>query len=173
MTDGAGAWIRIRPVPSLRPIVVVLPGLVLLLAGETVRGQWEITPSLTLGTTYTDNVELDRDDPQAENTVVVSPAVQATIDGRRFDADADYRLESYFYGEDSGPNPWEATTLEWQTPDTPPHHGNWGPELPVVYRWAYDYSVPGAVDDYIPQNKPSDHTTGESHETGDVHGAHK
>jgi len=79
---------------------------------------------------------------------------------------------SYFYGEDSGPNPWESTTLEWQTPDTPPHHGNWGKELPVVYRWAYDYSVPGAVDDYIPQNKPSDHTTGESHETGDAHGAH-
>ena len=23
-------------------------------------------------------------------------------------------------------------------------HGNWGKELPVVYRWAYDYSVPGA-----------------------------
>jgi cytochrome c oxidase subunit I len=29
-------------------------------------------------------------------------------------------------------------------PDTPPKHGNWGPKLPVVYRWAYDYSVPGA-----------------------------
>ena len=70
-------------------------------------------------------------------------------------------------------NPWKATTLEWQTPDTPAKHGNWGPELPVVYRWAYDYSVPGAVDDFIPQNKPSDETTGESHETGDAHGAHK
>ncbi|NNE38044.1 MAG: cytochrome c oxidase subunit I [Gammaproteobacteria bacterium] len=51
-------------------------------------------------------------------------------------------------------NPWEATTLEWQTPDTPPEHGNWGPELPEVYRWAYDYSVPGAKLDYIPQNEP-------------------
>jgi cytochrome c oxidase subunit 1 len=79
---------------------------------------------------------------------------------------------SYFFGEESGPNPWEATTLEWQTPDTPPHHGNWGKELPIVYRWAYDYSVPGAVDDFIPQNKPSDETTGVSHETGDTHGAH-
>ena len=28
--------------------------------------------------------------------------------------------------------------------ETPPAHGNWGSELPVVYRWAYDYSVPGA-----------------------------
>ena len=53
-----------------------------------------------------------------------------------------------------GGNPWSATTLEWQTPDTPPAHGNWGPKLPVVYRWAYDYSVPGAPDDFIPQNEP-------------------
>ena len=29
-------------------------------------------------------------------------------------------------------------------------------ELPVVYRWAYDYSVPGAARDFIPQNEPPD-----------------
>jgi len=57
-------------------------------------------------------------------------------------------------GKPSGGNPWEATTLEWQTPDTPPKHGNWGPNLPEVYRWAYDYSVPGALRDYTPQNEP-------------------
>ena len=59
-------------------------------------------------------------------------------------------------GKPSGPNPWKATTLEWQTPDTPPKHGNWGHELPVVHRWAYDYSVPGYHDDFIPQNVPAD-----------------
>ncbi|NOX49216.1 MAG: cytochrome c oxidase subunit I [Gammaproteobacteria bacterium] len=64
---------------------------------------------------------------------------------------------SYFRGKLAGPNPWEATTLEWQTADTPPKHGNFGEELPVVYRWAYDYSVPNADLDYIPQNvSPSD-----------------
>ena len=31
---------------------------------------------------------------------------------------------------------------------------NFGAELPVVYRWAYDYSVPGAAQDFIPQNVP-------------------
>ena len=61
---------------------------------------------------------------------------------------------SYFKGKPSGGNPWRATTLEWQTPDTPPQHGNFGEELPVVYRWAYDYSVPGATADFIPQNQP-------------------
>ena len=62
---------------------------------------------------------------------------------------------SLFKGKPSGPNPWNATTLEWQTPETPPGHGNWGKELPVVYRWPYDYSVPGASDDFIPQNVPA------------------
>ncbi|CAN7155967.1 cytochrome c oxidase subunit I [Devosia sp. Root413D1] len=58
------------------------------------------------------------------------------------------------HGKPSGGNPWRATTLEWQTPETPPVHGNFGRELPVVYRWAYDYSVPGAAEDFIPQNQP-------------------
>ncbi|MDK1388999.1 cytochrome c oxidase subunit I [Sinorhizobium sp. 8-89] len=59
------------------------------------------------------------------------------------------------HGREAGGNPWRATTLEWQTPETPPPHGNWGKELPVVYRWAYDYSVPGAPEDFIPQNQPA------------------
>jgi cytochrome c oxidase subunit I len=61
---------------------------------------------------------------------------------------------SYFRGKESGGNPWQATTLEWQTTDTPPTHGNFGKELPLVYRWAYDFGVPGAADDFIPQNVP-------------------
>ena len=61
-------------------------------------------------------------------------------------------ITSYFKGRPSGGNPWNATTLEWQTPETPPTHGNFGKELPVVYRWAYDYSVPGVKEDFIPQN---------------------
>ena len=51
-------------------------------------------------------------------------------------------------------NPWHATTLEWETP-CPTGHGNFGPELPVVHRWAFDYSSPGATEDYIPQTAPA------------------
>ncbi|MDE0753369.1 MAG: cbb3-type cytochrome c oxidase subunit I [Woeseiaceae bacterium] len=58
-------------------------------------------------------------------------------------------------GEIADGNPWKATSLEWLTPDTPPKHGNWGHELPVVHRWAYDYAVPGAEDDYTPQTVPA------------------
>ncbi|TKB44898.1 cytochrome c oxidase subunit I [Thalassotalea mangrovi] len=58
------------------------------------------------------------------------------------------------HGKKAPANPWGGTTLEWQTPQTPPQHGNWGPNLPVVYRWAYDFSVPGHTRDFIPQNEP-------------------
>jgi len=59
---------------------------------------------------------------------------------------------SVFKGKKASSNPWNATTLEWQTPQTPPIHGNWGDSLPVIYRWAYDYSVPNVKEDFIPQN---------------------
>src|SRR3954468_17463781 len=63
-------------------------------------------------------------------------------------------------GKEAGGNPWRATTLEWQTPQTPPGHGNWGKELPVVYRWGHDYSVPGVAQDFVPQNQPGPARTG-------------
>jgi cytochrome c oxidase subunit 1 len=75
-------------------------------------------------------------------------------------------IVSYFRGKESGGNPWQATTLEWQTPDTPPTHGNFGKELPLVYRWAYDFSVPGAKDDFIPQNVPPSGVELSSSESG-------
>ena len=49
-------------------------------------------------------------------------------------------------------NPWDATTLEWQTP-TPPPHGNFL-VVPNVYRGPYEYSVPGHEKDFTPQNEP-------------------
>jgi cytochrome c oxidase subunit 1 len=61
---------------------------------------------------------------------------------------------SYWKGKEAGPNPWGATSLEWQTPQTPPVHGNWGEKLPEVHRWAYDYSVPGYDEDFVPQTQP-------------------
>lgn len=48
-------------------------------------------------------------------------------------------------------NPWEATTLEWQTP-APPPHGNFV-KPPVVHRGPYEYSVPGRSKDFTPQNE--------------------
>tara|TARA_B100001123_G_scaffold391496_1_gene469900 strand:+ start:286 stop:2082 length:1797 start_codon:yes stop_codon:yes gene_type:complete len=61
-------------------------------------------------------------------------------------------ITSSKFGKKSGKNPWKACSLEWRTPEVPPGHGNFGKELPVVYRWAYDFNVPGAKEDYIPQD---------------------
>ncbi len=61
-------------------------------------------------------------------------------------------------GKKAPANPWEASSLEWQTPQVPPAHGNWGPTLPEVHRWAYDYCVPGSVEDFTPQNVPISQT---------------
>ena len=49
-------------------------------------------------------------------------------------------------------NPWDATTLEWQTP-TPPPHGNFT-VVPTVHRGPYEYSVPGHARDFTPQSMP-------------------
>jgi cytochrome c oxidase subunit I len=49
-------------------------------------------------------------------------------------------------------NPWESTTLEWQTP-TPPPHGNFAEPIEVL-RGPYEYSVPGHATDFLPQGRP-------------------
>ncbi len=70
-------------------------------------------------------------------------------------------LWNFFYsmarGKKATSNPWKSNALEWTTPIVP-GHGNWPGEIPAVYRWPYDYSKPGAKDDFIPQNVPYSQT---------------
>ncbi|HSF53554.1 MAG TPA: cbb3-type cytochrome c oxidase subunit I [Algoriphagus sp.] len=70
-------------------------------------------------------------------------------------------LFNFFYsmyrGRKSNLNPWRSNTLEWTTP-LHPGHGNWPGEIPAVYRWPYDYSKPGAAEDFIPQTVPLSET---------------
>lgn len=60
---------------------------------------------------------------------------------------------SMYRGRKATQNPWRSNTLEWTTPINP-GHGNWPGEIPTVYRWSYDYSKPGAEEDFIPQTVP-------------------
>jgi cytochrome c oxidase subunit 1 len=60
---------------------------------------------------------------------------------------------SIFRGKRAPQNPWHSNTLEWTAP-IHPEHGNWPGTIPAVYRWPYDYSKPGAREDFIPQNIP-------------------
>lgn len=65
---------------------------------------------------------------------------------------------SMFKGKKAVQNPWESNTLEWTTP-VKHLHGNWPGEIPHVYRWPYDYSVPGHESDFIPQTTPDEGQT--------------
>ena len=69
---------------------------------------------------------------------------------------------SIFRGKVAEQNPWQATTLEWHAP-TPVPHGNFD-AIPHVYHGPYEYSVPDAEADWIPQTQPngeSEHGEGE------------
>jgi cytochrome c oxidase subunit 1 len=57
---------------------------------------------------------------------------------------------SAIWGRRATQNPWQGTTLEWTTP-VEHIHGNWPGEIPEVYRWPYDFSKPGAPQDFILQ----------------------
>ena len=48
-------------------------------------------------------------------------------------------------------NLWRATTLEWSVPSPPPAD-DFGPSDPVVYRGAYEFSVPDVAEDFVPQH---------------------
>jgi len=90
--------------------------------------------------------------PQSAETLNASITVSAIIVGLIQLVFIANLIWSTFKGKKAGRNPWQATSLEWQTAQVPPAHGNWGKELPAVHRWAYDYSVPKVIDDFIPQN---------------------
>jgi cytochrome c oxidase subunit 1 len=66
-------------------------------------------------------------------------------------------FHSIYKGRKAPQNPWNSNTLEWTTPRIP-EHGNWIGDIPKVYRWPYDYSKPGAENDFIPQTVPYSHT---------------
>ena len=74
---------------------------------------------------------------------------------------------SMFKGEKAGDNPWEATTLEWNT-TSPPPHDNFAGIAPTVYRGPYEFAVPGAPKDFTMQTDASVEVA-----SGNGHNGHK
>ena len=74
------------------------------------------------------------------------PGLERDVVGRRVDPGGRLRPAAVLpaairsrYGQPAGPNPWQATGLEWQTPSPPPTD-NFA-ETPVVVRGPYEYHV--------------------------------
>jgi len=67
-------------------------------------------------------------------------------------------IYSIYRGRKAVQNPWRSNTLEWNAP-VEHLHGNWPGAIPVVHRWAYDYSKPNADEDFIDQTIPYSQTT--------------
>ncbi len=63
-------------------------------------------------------------------------------------------LANFFWsavrGPKAGPNPWQATSMEWNT-DSPAPHGNFGPEDPVARRGPYEYAPADSNQEHVPQ----------------------
>jgi cytochrome c oxidase subunit I len=60
---------------------------------------------------------------------------------------------SRFWGPKATDNPWEATTLEWDT-TSPPPFDNFGGRHLTVLNGPYEYNVDGSKGDYIMQTSP-------------------
>ncbi|MEN9973884.1 MAG: hypothetical protein RIS20_2231 [Bacteroidota bacterium] len=101
-------------------------------------------------TVFTDNDLPTADMMMDLNVIITIFAIVAALGQLIF-------LFNFFYSIFRGPkapqNPWNANSLEWTTP-VEHVHGNWPGALPVVHRWPYDYSKPGADTDFIPQTVP-------------------
>jgi cytochrome c oxidase subunit I len=63
-------------------------------------------------------------------------------------------IHSRFWGKPAPDNPWQATSLEWSTPSSPPPFDNFGGKLPVVYHDPYQYGIEGSTGDYVMQDSP-------------------
>ena len=61
-------------------------------------------------------------------------------------------IHSLGWAKKAEENPWRATTLEWTIPSPPPFDNFAGRHV-QVYRGPYEFSVPGAPQDFIPQDE--------------------
>lgn len=100
---------------------------------------------------YYTNTAFPMFDDLVDINVIISIAAIAAFTGQLI------FVYNFIYSAIKGPkapmNPWRSNTLEWTAP-VEHYHGNWLGEIPEVHRWPYDYSKPGAEEDFVPQTVP-------------------
>jgi hypothetical protein len=72
-------------------------------AAELIRAKnWSLTPSMTVGELYSDNIDLAPKGEETDDFVFqFIPALTAELNGRRLQAKLDYRMENYVYKNSS------------------------------------------------------------------------
>lgn len=83
-------WVR-NPVPVL---LCALPSL-------AYAGDWQFTPRLSMGETYTDNVRLVEDGKRGDFITTITPGLSVRGQGARLTANVDYNLQQLLYGHET------------------------------------------------------------------------
>lgn len=89
-----------------RPALTSLAAAMLLagLALPATAAQWEVTPRLTLGQIYTDNLRLSADNEESESITEIRPGISFVGRGARMEVSAEYSMQNLFYASNSGNN---------------------------------------------------------------------
>lgn len=87
------AFISFLFLPGLRFFLVSL----VVCAAPLHAGQWTITPRLSVGEIYSDNIRLDDDNKEGDLITEVTPGINIVGSGGRIDAELDYQVQNLFF----------------------------------------------------------------------------
>ncbi|MGD8629323.1 MAG: TIGR03016 family PEP-CTERM system-associated outer membrane protein [Gammaproteobacteria bacterium] len=85
--------------PARARLVLVL---FLVYASTANAGDWDITPRISLGEIFSDNINLDDDDKKSDLVTDISPGVSIHGEGGRLKADIDYEMQNLIFLNETG-----------------------------------------------------------------------
>ena len=71
--------------------------LAILCAVPAHAGQWTITPRLSVGEIYSDNINLDDDDKEGDLITEVTPGINIVGEGGRISGELDYQVQNTLF----------------------------------------------------------------------------
>ena len=80
--------------PAGLPVFLILS---VMCAAPVYAGQWTITPRLSVGETYSDNINLDDDDKEGDLITEVTPGINIVGEGGRISGELDYQIQNLFF----------------------------------------------------------------------------
>ena len=82
-----------------------LASVILLISANTAdAGDWDITPRISVGEIFSDNINLDDSDKESDLVTEISPGISVHGEGGRLRADFDYQMQNAFYASNSDAN---------------------------------------------------------------------